>query len=146
VTDPQETESTPARYDISGYVQDSVGYSVAEKINEVRSAADLPELSLDSYLSAIASCRAYEVSQVWSHTRPDGRDYASVLGDYGYSGTAAGELLVYMTGSGDGADMVRKWTENDGTRARILAETVETMGVGVFRANGYTFVCLLFAA
>lgn len=147
-TEPPATEempTEPAIYDISGYVQDAVGYDVAAKLNKTRAGEGLEELDLDSYLSAIASCRAWEISQVWSHTRPDGRDYATVLGDYGYSSYAGGELLVYVAGSGDGADMVRKWTESDSTRARILDGNVTTMGIGVYRANGYTFVCVLLA-
>ena len=146
ITEPPATEAAstePARYDISGYTQDPVGYDVAAKLNEARAEEGLGELDLDSYLSAIASCRAREISQVWSHTRPDGRDYATVLGDYGYSAYAGGELLVYVTGSGDGADMVRKWTESDSTRARILDSNVTTLGVGVYRSGGYTFVCVL---
>ena len=146
ITEPPATEAPatePAFYDISGYVQDPVGYDVAAKLNAARTGEGLEELTLDSYLSAIASCRAWEISQVWSHTRPDGRDYATVLEDYGYSAYAGGELLVYMTGSGDGADMVRKWTESDSTRARILDGNMTAMGIGVYRANGYTFVCVL---
>ena len=146
ITEPPATEAPatePAFYDISGYVQDTVGYDVAAKLNAARTGEGLEELTLDSYLSAIASCRAWEISQVWSHTRPDGRDYATVLEDYGYSAYAGGELLVYMTGSGDGADMVRKWTESDSTRARILDGNMTAMGIGVYRANGYTFVCVL---
>lgn len=145
-TEPPATEAPaaePAFYDISGYVQDPVGYDVAAKLNAARMGEGLEELTLDSYLSAIASCRAWEISQVWSHTRPDGRDYATVLEDYGYSAYAGGELLVYVTGSGDGADMVRKWTESVSTRARILDGNVTTMGIGVYRSGGYTFVCVL---
>ena len=112
-------------------------------MNGERAAAGLGELPLDDRLSAIASCRAWEVCQVWSHTRPDGRGYATVLSDYGYPGGAVGELLVYVTGSGDGADMVRKWMESDGHRPLILSESAVAIGVGVYRANGYTFVCVL---
>ena len=50
---------------------------------------------------------------------------------------------MYVTGSGDGADMVRKWTESASTRARILDGNVTTLGVGVYRAGGYTYVCVL---
>ena len=150
-TEPPATEipatesvpTEPGRYDISAYVQDTVGYDVAARMNEERVSAGLGELSLDARLSAIASCRAWEVCQVWSHTRPDGRGYATVLTDYGYPGGAVGELLVYVTGSGDGADMVRKWMESDGHRPLILSESAGTVGVGVYRANGYTFVCVL---
>lgn len=143
-TQPDETESPetePPIYDISGYVVGNLEYEILERINEYRTEEDLTELYLDSYLCAIASYRGYEASLVWSHTRPDGRSFVTVLDDYGYGAGSAQELLAYATG--DAGAMVDKWMSSDSHRS-ILLGGYTTLGVGVYRAGGYTFVaCLL---
>ena len=144
-TEPEETEpeSTEAElYDISGYSLGSLEKSMAAAINAYRAEKGAGELSLSSRLSAIASCRGYEISQVWSHTRPDGRDYRTVLSDYGYGGSAR-ELLVYVSGSGDAQSIVDKWMVSDSHRELLLGSG-STVGIGIYRANGYTYIaCLL---
>jgi len=131
----------PPMYDISGYVVGNLEYEILDRINEYRAEEGLEELYLDSYLCAIASCRGYEASLVWSHTRPDGRSYVTVLDDYGYGTGTAQELLAYATG--DAGAMVDKWMSSESHRS-ILMSGCTTLGVGVYRANGFTFVaCLL---
>ncbi len=113
-----------------------------DAINAYREEAELGKLKLSSKLSAIASCRGYEISQVWSHTRPDGRSYQTVLSDYGYGGSAQ-ELRVYVSGSGDAQAIVDKWMSSDSHKALLLGNFT-TVGIGIHRANGYTYIaCLL---
>ena len=150
-TEPSETEpdatgvpaTEPELYDISGYSLGSLEKNMASAINAYRAAEGLGELNLSSRLSAIASCRGYEISRVWSHTRPDGRDYGTVLGDYGYGGSAQ-ELLVYVSGSGDAQSIVDKWMGSDSHRELLLGN-FSTIGIGVYRANGYTYIACLLA-
>ena len=137
-TEPPETE--PPLYDISGYVVGNLEYEILDRINEYRTEEGLEALYLDGYLCAIASCRGYEASLVWSHTRPDGRSFATVLDDYGYGAGTAQELLAYATG--DAGAMVDKWMSSDSHRD-ILLGGYTTLGVGVYRANGVTFVACL---
>ena len=144
-TEPAETEpepTDPPLYDISGYSVGGLEYAMKDAINAYRREAGLGELSLSSRLCAIASCRGYEISQVWSHTRPDGRGHQTVLSDYGYGGYAQ-ELLVYVSGSGDGQAIIDKWMASDSHRD-LLMGGYSTIGIGVYRTGGYTYVaCLL---
>lgn len=140
-TEPPATE--PEVYDISGYSVGSLEYSILDQINAARSEAGLGALSLNSRLSAIASCRGYEISQVWSHTRPDGRGYSSVLSDYGYGAGTVTELLAYVSGGGDAAAIVDKWLSSDSHKGSMLSESYTTVGIGVYCANGYTYICCL---
>ena len=140
VTEPEPTD--PPLYYISGYSVGSLEHAMKDAINAYRTAAGLGELSLNSRLSAIASCRGYEISRVWSHTRPDGRSYQTVLSDYGYGGSAR-ELLVYVSGSGDGQAIIDKWMASD-SHKDLLMGSYSTVGIGVYRTGGYTYVaCLL---
>ena len=137
----EQVETEPPLYDISGYVVGSLEYEMLERINGYRTEEGLELLSLDPYLCAIASCRSYEVSFLWSHTRPDGRGYESVLADYGYGSGAAGELLGYA--AGDGAAIVDKWMSSESHRALLMGGSA-TVGIGIYYANGVVYVaCLL---
>lgn len=140
-TEPEVTE--PLLYDISGYALGTLEYAMLDQINAHRADAGLGELTLDAQLSAIASCRSYEVSLVWSHTRPDGRSFAAVLGDYGYSAGSVEELLVYVSGFADGTAMADRWMQSDSHRQLLLGDWTAA-GIGVYDANGFTYVtCLL---
>ena len=149
-TEPAETESPateppatePPLYDINSYRMGNLEYEMLDRINEHRAEAEREPFWMDEWLCAIASCRSYEASQVWSHTRPDGRHFATVLEDYGYSVAAVQELMVYDTGSGDGTAMADRWME--GNQRELLLGDYTTAGIGVYRADGITYVtCLL---
>ena len=144
-TEVPETEPEDDLYDISGYTVGSLEYAIRDRINAARTENELAEYSFSSRLSAIASCRANEISAVWSHTRPDGRHYSTVLDDYGYSAGAVTELLVYITGNGDAEEIVSKWLSSDSHRESLLGG-YSTIGIGVYRSGGYTYVCCLLVA
>ena len=139
-TEPPVTE--PPTYDISDYRVGDLENEMLDRINEHRSDAGLEAFWMDTWLCAIASYRSFEASQVWSHTRPDGRHFATVLTDYGYSAAAVQELMAFDTGSGDGAAMVDRWME--GSQRELLLGGCTTAGIGVYRVGGVTYVaCLL---
>ena len=141
MTEPPVTE--PPLYDIGDYRMGDLEYGMLDRINEHRMDVELEPLWVDTWLSAIASCRSYEASQVWSHTRPDGRHFATVLDDYGYSAGAVQELMVYDTGSGDAIAMADRWMESK-TQKELLLSDYTTAGIGVYRVDGIIYVtCLL---
>ena len=146
VTEPPATEppvTEPPIYDIDGYRMGALEYEIFDRINEHRAEADLEALWVDEWLSAIASCRSYEASWAWSHTRPDGRHFSTVLDDYGYGAGAVEELQIYDTGSGNGIAMTDRWMES-GSQRQLLLGDFTTAGIGVYRVDGVTYVtCLL---
>ena len=140
-TEPPQTE--PPTYDISGYQPGNLEYEMLERINEHRAEEGMEPLWEDDWLCAIASYRSFEASQVWSHTRPDGRHFGTVLDDYSYAASAVQELMVYDSGSGDGTAMVDRWMESKAQRELLLGDYT-TAGVGVYQVDGLTYVtCLL---
>ena len=141
VTEPPATE--PPAYDIRDYLMGNLEYELLDRVNEYREEAGLEPLWLDTWLCAIASYRSFEASQVWSHTRPDGRHFATVLDDYGYAAADVQELMVYDTGSGDGAAIADRWMESKAQKELLLGNYT-TAGVGVYDLDGITYVtCLL---
>lgn len=143
-TEPPATQSPEeAVYDISDYAVGGLEYGIVEQINACRTAEGLEPLSMSGYLCGIASVRAYEVCLSWSHTRPNGSGWQSVLSDYGYGYGVAAEDLVHSAGF-DAASIVGKWMGSDGSRADILSADFTTIGVGVYNAGGATFIAAIF--
>ena len=142
-TEPPTIPPTEPPYDPSGYRVGSLEYAVLDQINGYREEAGLPPLSMDEGLCAVASVRAYEISVVWSHTRPDGRSYASVLSDYSYNSSGAAENMIYTSGNGDAAKMVAKWMSADKNCSTLMSGEFTTAGIGIYRSGGVTYLANL---
>lgn len=141
------TVDVGAIYDISDHVPGTMEYEILTAVNAQRSAAELPELSLNRTLCGVASVRAYEASVNRSHARPDGRDGLSVLGDYGCETSASAEIL-YFTSVADSAErIVGIWMNSDRNRKHVLDEAYTSAGIGLYHApDGVTYVAAIFVA
>lgn len=146
-TEPPATEAetqppTEYPFDPSDYSLGSLEYEILDALNGYRAEAGLGELSVSTRLSGIAALRADECSEVWSHTRPDGRGYTTALTDYGYSFGTAAQCLGHVGSAGGAADVVAKWMTTDSKNA-ILDENFTTVGIGIFRSGGVTIAAVL---
>lgn len=131
-------------YDISNHTVGSMEYTVHAAMNEQRTAAGVPLIALDGYLCAIASVRAYEVSQYWSHNRPDGSDWSTILGKYGYGYSSAAENLAQGgTGIG-GYAVVSLWAGSEKHLTNMVNPAFTHAGVGICDYNGMTYVVCLY--
>lgn len=140
---PTEPEKDP--YDISGHTVGSLEYGIHAAINAERTAAGLPELSLDGSLCAIASVRAYECSLYWSHTRPNGSDWSTVLSAYGYGGySCAAENLLQSSDGMDAAGAVAIWASSDSHREKMCNPAFTRLGVGVYTSDGMIYLACIF--
>lgn len=133
---------TEPPYDPSDYSVGSLERAVLDEMNAYRAEAGLGELSISKKLSGIAALRAEEALEIWSHTRPDGRNYSTAMSDYGYGFGASAENLAHASGSGDAAAMVSKWMDTD-SKSNILNENFTTAGIGVSHSGGATIVAVL---
>lgn len=150
-TEPQFTLTTPPTeppselpFDPSVYHIGSLENAILNELNFYRGEEGVVELPIITTLCGIAYLRAQEGSISWSHTRPDGRDYTSVLSDYDYGYGESAELMVYASGNGDAAAIVAKWMSSDSHSAKILCDRYTEVGIGAYREGGMTYVvCLL---
>lgn len=116
------------------------------EINSYRAAEGLGELEINSWLCAIASARAYEACQSWSHTRPNGTYYTTVFEDYGYGCGASAENLLYTSGGEDAATLVARWMGSEGNRSSLMNAGFYTIGIGAYYDNGFTYLACLVVA
>lgn len=134
-TDNDQTESRPEQL--------SFAEQVVKLVNEERAKAGLNEVVLDKELEAAAFIRAKETEISFSHTRPDGRSFVSVLNDQGISYRGAGENIAW--GQSSPEEVMRGWMNSDGHRANILNPNFTTIGVGYYQnANGRNYWTQLF--
>ena len=104
---------------------------VVKLVNEERKKAGLSELTLDKSIEAAAHIRAKEIEQLFSHIRPNGSAFATVLKEQGISYTGAGENIAW--GQATPEEVMRAWMNSDGHRANILNSKFTKIGVGFYQ-------------
>ena len=116
---------------------------VLDIVNRNRSSAGLHLLKLDADLCAAAQLRANEIVSSFSHTRPDGRKFSTVLTDNGIRFTAAGENIAW--GQTSPEQVMNAWMNSDGHRANIMNVTYTKLGVGHVTVAGRQYWVQLFS-
>ncbi len=114
--------------------------------NAERIKAGLPALSSGTTaLSNAAAVRAGEIVSSYSHVRPNGTSFSSVLAENGIAWAATAENL--FRGTADRftpADVVRKWMASDGHKANILNKNQTMLSIGYKRSGGLDHFVQLF--
>ena len=120
------TEITIVVHDLVVLAEDVFRLTNLERINAGRSA-----LGRLTALSEVAQLRAGEIiiRLDQDHRRPDGREFFTILDDYGVERMFEGENLA--AGQRSPADVVREWMESPGHRRNIVNEDFTYLGVGV---------------
>ena len=131
ISTPDEApESTPDQEATKSYVE-----QVIELVNAERAKENLPALTMSVELNNAAQIRAVETTQSFSHTRPNGSSFSSVLKENGISYRGAGENIA--CGQKTPEAVVTAWMNSEGHRANILNKNFTTIGVGYY-LNGST--------
>ena len=120
--------------------QDETALSYAEQVvklvNEERAKAGLSELTMDTNLTAAANTRAKEIKEVFSHTRPDGSSFSTVLKEHGVTYRGSGENIAW--GQKTPKQVMNGWMNSDGHRANILNKNFKNIGIGYYQDENGT--------
>ena len=114
--------------------RDAYAAEVVALVNAARADYGLDPVVPIPVLDTAATVRAEEITQVFSHTRPDGRPCQTALDDAGAAWRTCGENIAY--GYPDPAAVMDGWMASDGHRANILNASFDAMGVGVVWEGG----------
>lgn len=112
--------------------------AVLELVNRERAKCGVAPLRLSDDLMDGAAIRARELSVLYSHTRPDGKEFWTVLGrkENVYLGENA------SAGDSTPESVVAGWMNSPGHRANILNPHFAELGVGYYHfsndPHGYT--------
>lgn len=99
------------------------------EVNEIREEAGLEELSWDSNLETVASVRAKECSEHFSHTRPNGSEWNTVN-----SKIQGGENLAF--GFDNAEECVEAWMNSPTHKDNILYEDFEKVAISIYEEDG----------
>jgi len=101
--------------------------------NRERLSQDLPPLSTFPALQQAADVREQDLAQQYSHVRPDGSQWSSVLSQLDLGFRAAGENIA--AGQRSASQVVSAWMGSEGHRANILNADYAHMGAGYSSAG-----------
>lgn len=102
---------------------------MADKINEARAELGLQPLTLIPYLNDISEIRASEQPVKYSHTRPDGSDWITVVDDDMAHWSRAFEILA--RGSANVDLIFNAWKASEGHWRAIVNPEANCIGIGV---------------
>lgn len=109
----------------------SFAEQVVALVNAERAKAGLNALTLDTEIASAALVRAKEIETSFSHTRPDGRNFSSVLTDAGITFNGSGENIAW--GQRSPEEVMNGWMNSEGHRANILNPKFTKIGVGHYQ-------------
>ena len=93
-------------------------------------------MRLDPQVCDYAQTRAEEITENFSHTRPNGQNYWTALGEAGIPYYPGGENI--SAGRESAAATMEGWMNSTGHRANILREGIGGVGIGyVQSSSGY---------
>ena len=122
--------------------EEAMADRVIELVNQERTSRGLQPLLKHDGLMVAAAARAKELSQRYSHTRPNGSECFTILWhlgiDYGYAGEniAMGQRTPEI--------VMNDWMNSSGHRANILSENFDCIGVGYTMVDGHPYWVQLF--
>ena len=116
---------------------------MVELVNAERAKVGLSPLSVHEGVAEAANKRAQEIKGTFSHTRPDGSNFSTVLTQAGISYRSVGENIAYGQNSPEA--VMQSWMNSSGHRANILNRDFTSIGVGHYQdASGTDYWTQLF--
>lgn len=110
----------------SSYVE-----QVIQMVNQERGKAGVSALTTTTNLSSAAATRAQEIVGSFSHTRPSGAAFNTVLNESGISYSGAGENIAW--GQTTPQQVMESWMNSSGHKANILNGSFTKIGVGFYK-------------
>lgn len=118
--------------------------------NDLREEKGLVLLKQDAQLEQAANIRAAETEESFSHTRPDGREFYTVLKEkeLDYSYLLAGENLAMATHHLSDLEMAdflfHGWMESEGHYKNMIEPDYQEIGIGVYYDGEFLYLVQIF--
>ncbi|MGN1225271.1 MAG: CAP domain-containing protein [Ruminococcus sp.] len=101
------------------------------QINQMREENGISPIPTAPLLQEMCGQRAEELTSLYSHSRPNGTPWYTILGEYGINmNCVAGENIA--AGYDTPESVVEGWMNSDGHRKTILNESYDYFAVGVY--------------
>lgn len=103
---------------------------ILELVNQERAKVGVSPLTLDQQLSNAANVRAEEITEYFSHSRPDGSSFSSVLDELSINYYCCGENIA--VGCPTAEFTVQQWIKSPGHYGNIIDPNYTKLGVGYY--------------
>ena len=126
---------------VSAKAASSSANDVLDEINAYRASYGLSALTMDDGLTDVASVRAAECSQKFSHIRPNGEEWYTV------SSLTNGENLAHAENYNQQKpeNVVLAWMLSPGHSANVLRKSFSTAGIYYYQSdNGEIYIACEF--
>ncbi|MDR1577558.1 MAG: CAP domain-containing protein [Deltaproteobacteria bacterium] len=105
------------------------GQEVLDLVNRARRSEGRSPLRWSQEVADAAQTRAMELGRKFSHTRPNGKKWNSILKEHRINSSAYGENIA--SGQKNPAAVMKSWLKSPGHRSNILDRDYTRLGVGV---------------
>lgn len=122
--------------DSAGQWRDDMAAQVVDEVNAERAKYGLSPVTVSAELTEAARVRAQELTESFSHTRPDGSSWSTV------SPAAFAENIA--RGHNSASRVMAAWLTSSGHRRNILRGSYTAIGVAALQVNGVTHWVQLF--
>ena len=141
---------------VSGYIHNSSGFDYPEidtkafadeifrLVNEERDKAGLPEVERREDVAPVTAIRAQELSEFFSHTRPNGEGYMSLMDEYGIQYRWAGENGAKVPATSGPSGMMNGWMKSEGHRNNILNPRHTGLEISVYQVGQMVYCSQMF--
>lgn len=139
------TYTTDYEYKDAPYYDYDGAYHMVDYINQIRRAEGVGEVVADERLMEAARVRAKELSELFSHNRPNGTGGTTVIYEYFDGMWYRGENIA-MNSRFSPYGTFMAFYNSDGHRNTMLDAGVSIVGIGYYYAeDGLLYCCQLFA-
>ncbi len=141
--DPTET-SVNTDVDYAEIDPQELAYRIVELVNVERARAGKGELAVNDELMDNAMLRAEEISELFSHTRPNGDSCTSAI-SINYS--LIGENIAWEkldTSENIAHSVTKGWLNSSGHKAIMMNDRFEVTGIGVSVAEDGVYIVQVF--
>lgn len=129
--DKKETFSASSSNDLETGIHEDWSDACLELINQERKKKGIAELSFDAELQEAVNIRAEELTELFSHTRPDDSGCFTVLEEIGAEHRGLkGENIAAGQTSPEAA--VKSWMNSPGHKANILTKGYKRSAIGFY--------------
>ncbi len=128
--DCSEAAATPTESMENGYYADAYAQQVLAIVNVKRVEAGLAELTMNEALCMVSRVRAIEITQVFSHTRPDGSSCFTAFDEAGICYWSGGENLA--AGQTSPETVVQEWMDSPGHYENIMDGNFTQIGIACY--------------
>lgn len=122
--------------------QEAFADEVLKLVNAERAKAGASKLRMNAGLTKAANKRAVELYTKFSHTRPNGSQWYTVLKEYGVSYSVCAENIAYNYDTPK--EVVAGWMKSSGHKKNILNPKYTKIGIGYYQKGDRIYWVQLF--